>query len=139
MAIDEYCGEELELHLQLWNDELVSSNTELKEIGIHVIVEKPGSFEEWEWEWNNDIDNQRISASVDVEEEDEIDSQSGTDRVILKHHRLHHPLLGSIASSTREQWISYLLKMLQARDVPFISFCPFRHHIISFLAPRPKG
>ncbi|CAK7352404.1 unnamed protein product [Dovyalis caffra] len=152
MAIEEYCGEELELYLQLQMDEL-----EIKEIGVHVIVEKPDSFEEseWEWECNNDIVNQRISSSVDVEEEDEIDSQesewewdhdieklqgttssgdveerdeidsqSGTDRVILKlyHRRLHHPLLGSIASSTREQWITYLLKMLPAEFVSFVIY-----------------
>ncbi|CAK7338773.1 unnamed protein product [Dovyalis caffra] len=115
------------------------------------ILEEPDSFEEWKWEWNKDIDNQRISSFVDVEEEDEIDNQesewkrdhdieklqgttssgdveerdeidneSGTDRVILQQY--HRPLLGSIASSTRKQWITYLLKMLPERYVAYVGY-----------------
>ncbi|CAK7352400.1 unnamed protein product [Dovyalis caffra] len=97
-----------ELYLQIAKDKWFSSYIELKEIGVHVIVEKPDSFEEseWKWEWNNDTDNQESqwewdhdigtlqrTSSGDVEERDEIDSRSGTDRVILKlyHRRLHHP------------------------------------------------
>ncbi|CAK7352396.1 unnamed protein product [Dovyalis caffra] len=157
MAIEEYCGEELELFLQLWNDELVSSNTELKEIGIHVIVGKSDSCDnqqisssvdveeeyeidsqESEWEWDHDIAKlQGTTSSGDVEERDEIDSQSETERVMLKlYHRLHHPILGSIASSTMEQWITYLL-MSRARYFTLIFFHPFRHHTKSFLDPRP--
>ncbi|CAK7338770.1 unnamed protein product [Dovyalis caffra] len=146
MAIEDYCGEELELYLQIPKGKWYFSTIELKEIGVHVIVEKPDSFEEleWEWGWNNDIDDQEsewewdhdteklqgTTSSGDVEERDEIDSQSGTDRVILKlyHHRLHHPLLGSIASSTREQWITYLLKTLPSQHVSYVRYFKSTEH-----------
>ncbi|CAK7338779.1 unnamed protein product [Dovyalis caffra] len=131
MAIEEYCGEELELYLQILDDESSFSTTELKEIGVHVIVDSCDNqrispsvdveeedeidSQESEWERDHDIEKlQGTTSSGDVEGRDEIDSQSGTDRVIFK---LYHSFLGSIAASTRERWITYLLKTLQARYV----------------------
>ncbi|CAK7354286.1 unnamed protein product [Dovyalis caffra] len=122
MAMEDYCGEELELYLELWDEEDILY-IKIKEIGVHVITEKLDSFEESsEWEWDRDIDNlQGTTSCGDVEEGDENDSQSGRDIVIPKlYHHLHHPLLGSIAFSTEEQWISHLLKELPAWELYFV-------------------
>ncbi|CAK7338322.1 unnamed protein product [Dovyalis caffra] len=43
MAIEEYCREELEPYPELWNHDRNDLASEVKEIGVHVIVEKPHS------------------------------------------------------------------------------------------------
>ncbi|CAK7338183.1 unnamed protein product [Dovyalis caffra] len=122
MAMEEYCGEELELYLEMRNDD--RNGSKVKEIGVHVIVERADSFEEseWKWKWDHDVEKMQgtTSSSADVEEGNEIGSQTGRDILIPKlYHGLHQPLLGSVASSTYEQWITYLLKELPAWDIFF--------------------
>ncbi|CAK7338710.1 unnamed protein product [Dovyalis caffra] len=72
MKMEGYCGEELELYLGSGNGAL------MKEIGVHVIVEEPDSFNnsESEWEWVHDIDRlQGTTSCANFEERDETDSQ----------------------------------------------------------------
>ena len=73
--------------------------------GIHVVVEKTDSFEGSERD--HDIDNQEEYAFEDLEGGDGINKQESKVIPSPPYHLLHHPLDGSISSSTIEQWKYY--------------------------------
>ncbi|KAL9381643.1 hypothetical protein Peur_024678 [Populus x canadensis] len=91
MAMEECCGhEELELYVNLGGEDI-----NVKQCGIQVIVDLD-SFEEAEWD--HGIGNQELEV--------------GSDAVVPSppNHLLHHPLYGSVAFNTVEQWKDYLFR-----------------------------